>query len=140
MKILFVCVHNSARSQIAEEYTRLGSKGKVEAESAGLEPGMLNPYVIKALLEDGIDISNKKTQSVFELYKKGNTYDYVITVCSKEAEAECPVFPGNTQRLNWPFEDPALFKGSDEEIMDQVRHVRDRIKDKTIAFLNAIVL
>lgn len=104
-------------------------------ESAGLEPGALNPYVVRALKEDGIDISGKKTQSVFDLYKAGRRYSYVVTVCSREAAERCPIFPGQTTRLHWPFADPAAFRGSDDEIMSQVRVVRDAIREKVREFL-----
>ena len=132
--VLFLCVHNSARSQMAEAYLKKFAGDLFQVESAGLEPGKLNPYVVRALQEEGIDISSKKTQSVFELYKAGRLYRYVITVCSKEAAERCPIFPGRTERLYWPFPDPSTFTGSDEEIMMQVRAVRDEIKAKVGAF------
>lgn len=134
-KVLFLCVHNSARSQMAEAYLRKLGGNDFEVESAGLEPGTLNPYVVRALKEDGIDISGKTTQSVFELYKAGRRYSYVVTVCSREATERCPIFPGQTVRLHWPFADPAAFRGSDDEIMTQVREVRDAIREKVREFL-----
>jgi arsenate reductase len=139
-KVLFVCVHNSARSQTAEAYLLRFGGAEFEVESAGLEPGKLNPYVVRALAEDGFDISGKKTQAVLDLYKAGRRYDYVITVCSKEAADRCPLFPGVTrmERLHWPFADPAGFTGTDEQIMAQVREVRDAIRDKVREFVNAL--
>jgi arsenate reductase (thioredoxin) len=128
--VLFLCVHNSARSQMAEAYLRRFGGDLFEPESAGLEPGTLNPYVVRALREDGIDISSHETRSVFDLYKAGRTYRYVITVCSREAADRCPIFPGQTVRLHWPFADPSAFKGSDEQIMAQVREVRDAIRER----------
>jgi arsenate reductase len=101
--VLFICVHNSARSQMAEAYLRKFGGDAFQVESAGLEPGKLNLYVVKALQEDGIDISSKKTQGVFELYKAGRSYRYVITVCSMEAAEQCPIFPGRAEKLYWPF-------------------------------------
>ncbi len=133
-KVLFICVHNSARSQMAEAYLRKLGGTEFETESAGLEPGKLNPFVVRALSEEGIDISGKKTQGVFDLYKAGRRYDYVITVCSREAADRCPIFPGITQRLHWPFDDPAAFTGTDEEVMARVREVRDEIKEKVRDF------
>ena len=85
IKILFVCVHNSARSQIAEAYFNNLIDNKYIAESAGIEPGSLNQLVVEVMKEDGIDISNNKTKSVFDFYKEGRLYAYVITVCDKEA-------------------------------------------------------
>jgi len=133
--VLFVCVHNSARSQMAEAYLKRLGGDSFEVESAGLEPGRLNPYVVKVLQEDGIDISSKKTQDVFELFKAGRTYRYVITVCSKDAADRCPIFPGRAERLHWPFPDPATFTGSDEEILAKVREVRDAIKERVRLFV-----
>jgi arsenate reductase (thioredoxin) len=135
ISVLCLCVHNSARSQMAEAYLRLLGGDLVEVESAGLEPGELNPYVVRALKEEGIDILGKKTQDVFNLFKSGRTYRYVITVCSKEAAESCPIFPGRVKRLHWPFSDPSTFRGSDNEIMAQVREVRDAIREKVGDFV-----
>lgn len=127
-KVLFLCVHNSARSQMAEAYlARLGGD-RFRAESAGLEPGKLNPYVVRALAEDGIDIAGKPTRSVFDLFKAGARFEVVVTVCDKEAAERCPIFPGLSERLHWPFPDPSRLTGSDEEIMAAVRAIRDDIR------------
>jgi len=133
--VLFICVHNSARSQMAEAYLKKFGGDAFDVESAGLEPGKLNPYVVRALEEDGIDISSKKTQDVFELFKAGRMYRYVVTVCSKEAAERCPIFPGRAEKLYWPFPDPSTFTGSDEEILSKVRVVRDAIKDRVQLFV-----
>jgi arsenate reductase len=135
IKVLFLCVHNSARSQIAEAWLKKLGGPDFEVESAGLEPGALNPFVVRALLEVGIDISGKETQGVFELYKAGRRYRYVVTVCSREAAERCPIFPGVAERLHWPFDDPSTFTGSDEEIMARVREVRDAIKARVAEFI-----
>jgi arsenate reductase len=134
-KVLFLCVHNSARSQMAEAYLAKFGAGRFIAESAGLEPGKLNPFVVRALAEDGIDIAGKSTRDVFSLFRSGATFDAVVTVCSKEAAERCPIFPGRVERHHWPFDDPSRFKGSDEEIMAQVRVVRDAIKAKVQEFV-----
>ncbi|MFP4364535.1 MAG: arsenate reductase ArsC, partial [Spirochaetia bacterium] len=136
-RILFICVHNSARSQMAEEYTRKLAGDIFEAESAGLEPGELNPLVVQVLQEDGIDISGKKPQSVFELYSAGKTYSYVITVCSREAEEKCPIFPGAVNRLSWPFPDPTKLEGSPDEKLLKTREIRDVIKEEVRQFTQA---
>jgi arsenate reductase (thioredoxin) len=120
---------------MTESYVRLLGSDLFEVESAGLEPGTLNPFVVRALKEEGIDISGKKTQDVSHLFRAGRTYDYVITVCSKEAAERCPIFPGRVERLHWPFADPSTFRGSDEEIMAQVRDVRDAIREKVRQFV-----
>ena len=120
---------------MAEAYLKRFGGDAFEVESAGLEPGKLNPYVVRALQEDGIDISSKTTQGVFDLFKAGKTYRYVITVCSKEAADRCPIFPGRSEKLHWPFPDPSTFTGSDEEIMAKVREVRDAIKERIQLFV-----
>jgi arsenate reductase (thioredoxin) len=135
ISVLCLCVHNAARSQMAEAYFRLLGGDIFEVESAGLEPGNLNPYVVRALREDGIDIAGKKTQDVFSLYKAGRTYRFVITVCSREAAERCPVFPGASEKIHWPFPDPAAFTGTDEQVMAAVREVRDQIREKVRAFV-----
>jgi arsenate reductase len=139
ISVLFLCVHNSARSQMAEAYLRKFGRDLFAVESAGLEPGALNPNVVKALKEDGIDISTHGTQDVFELYKSGRTYRYVITVCSREAAERCPIFPGRTERLHWPFPDPSTFRGTEDEVMAQVRVVRDAIRDKVKDFVSEVL-
>jgi len=135
VSVLCLCVHNSARSQIAEAYFRRFGGDLVEVESAGLEPGVLNPLVVRALAEDGIDIAGKPTQDVFSLSKAGRTYRYVVTVCSREAAERCPIFPGRSERLHWPFPDPSTFTGSDVEKLAKVREVRDAIRDKVREFV-----
>ena len=135
-KILFVCVHNSARSQMAEAFLQHYGKGNFEAESAGIEKGNLNPYVVQAMKENGIDISRNETKGVFDLFKNGNAYDAVITVCEKEAAEKCPIFPGKGKKIQWFFPDPSKFTGTKEEILSQVRKVRDAIKEKVIQFVN----
>ena len=133
--VLVVCVHNTARSQMAEEYIRKYGGDRFEAESAGLEPGEMNPYAVKVLLEDGIDIRGKATRSVFDLYNRGRRYEHVITVCGREAEEKCPIFPGPTLRHSWPLPDPAGFEGTEEEILSRVREIRDAIKEKARDFV-----
>lgn len=135
-KILFICVHNSARSQMAEAYLRHYAGDLFDVESAGLTPGTLNPYVVRVMGEDGFDISHKVPRSVFDLYRAGKTYSWVITVCSREAEEGCPIFPGPVRRLNWPFPDPSRLRGNDDEIMAGTREVRNMVKERIISFVN----
>jgi arsenate reductase len=105
-----------------------------EAQSAGLEPGIINPLVTEALQELGMDISKNKTQRVFDVWKSGQMFQFVITVCS-EAEAKgCPIFPGVTTRLHWPVDDPSKFTGTREERLEQTRRVRDQIHAKIDSF------
>ena len=133
--ILFVCIHNSARSQMAEAFLNKYGQGIFEAESAGLEPGKMNPNVVNVMQEMGIDLRLKTTQGVLELLKKGNSYDAVITVCDGASAEKCPVFPGSGKRIAWSFEDPSSFKGSQEEILQHTREVRDEIEKSVKAFV-----
>jgi arsenate reductase len=134
-RVLFVCVHNSARSQMAEAFLNSLAGDRFEAESAGLEAGVLNPRVVRVMKEAGIDISGKKTNSVFEFFKQERKYRYVITVCDESSGERCPVFPGKTIRLHWSFEDPSAFTGAEEEILEKTRGVRDRIRERILAFI-----
>lgn len=127
-RVLFVCVHNSARSQMAEAFLNTLYGDRFEAESAGLEPGALNPYAVRVMQEAGIDISSAQTKSAFDLYRAGRLYSYVVTVCDPTAAERCPVFPGLTTRLHWGFPDPSLATGSDAEKVEYVRSVRDAIR------------
>ncbi len=135
-KALFICVHNSARSQMAEAFLKQMAGDKFDVESAGLEPGKLNPIVVEAMKEVEIDISQNKTKSVFDLYKQGKQYDYVITVCDESQSGACPVFPGKGERLHWGFDDPSGFQGTWEEKLERTREVRDKIRRRIIEWLN----
>lgn len=137
-KVLFICVHNSARSQMAEEFLRQVGGDKFEVCSAGFEPTEINPLVVEVMREEGIDLSEKKTQSVFDLYKEGKIFNYVITVCKKGTDEDCPIFPGIVRRMNLPFEDPAKLEGSQEEKLVKTREIRDSIKDKVKNFVEAV--
>jgi arsenate reductase len=133
-KILFICVHNSARSQMAAALMNKMCGGSFEAHSAGLEPGTINPLVVEALQEVGIDVSRNKTQRVFDVWKSGQMFEFVVTVCS-EAEAEgCPIFPGISTRLHWPFDDPSKFTGTHEQKLERTQRVRDQIQAKIDSF------
>lgn len=133
-KVLFICVHNSARSPMAEAFLNTLAGDRFYAESSGFEPGILNPYVIQVMKESGIDISNNKIDSVFDFFKEGRIYDYVITVCDTAKAEQCPIFPGLALRLNWSFANPADFTGTDDQILAETRKVRDQIKVKIEKF------
>jgi arsenate reductase len=135
-KVLFVCVHNSARSQMAEAFLNHFDGDCLIAESAGLEPGRLNPRVVKVMQEVGIDISGKGTQEVFDLFKKGRLFQAVITVCDEASAEGCPIFPGVVRRMGWSFPDPSTFTGTEEEVLVQIRSVRDQIKETVLAFIS----
>ncbi|MBN1197316.1 MAG: arsenate reductase ArsC [Candidatus Aminicenantes bacterium] len=137
-RVLFVCIHNSARSQMAEAYFNLYSKDGYMAESAGIEPGELNPLVVEVMREEGIDISGNVTKSVFDFFKEGRLYSYVITVCDTEAAERCPIFPGNTERIHWSFKDPSKAEGTEKEKLAITRGIRDEIKEKIKAFVGEL--
>jgi arsenate reductase len=126
-KVLFVCIHNSARSQMAEAFLNHFCGDQFEAHSAGLEPGTLNPLVVEAMAEEGIDISKNPTKSVWDMFQSGQQFGYVITVCDETSAESCPIFPGNSIRLHWSFRDPSQFKGTHDEKLAAIRKVRDMI-------------
>jgi arsenate reductase len=129
-KVLFICIHNSARSQMAEAWLNHTCGEFFEAQSAGLEPGTLNPLAVEVMREAGIDISGKKTQAVFDVFKSGQLFSHVVTVCDESSAEKCPIFPGPTKRLHWSFADPSQVTGTNEEKLRQVREVRDEIRTK----------
>ena len=129
-KVLFVCIHNSARSQMAEAWLNYFYGDRFEAKSAGLEPGSLNPLAVMVMEEVGIDLSRYQTKSVFNMIKSGGLFSWVITVCDESSTEHCPIFPGPAQRLHWSFPDPALLTGTFEEKKDQVRIIRNNIREK----------
>ena len=135
VKVLFLCIHNSARSQMAEAYLKKYASDKFDAESAGLEPGTLNPLAIEVMKEDGIDISGNPTNDVFDFFKQGKIFQYVVTVCDPKASESCPVFPGMMEKMNWEFSDPSKFDGTHEEKRRQTRIVRDQIKEAVLNFI-----
>ncbi|MEA2061054.1 MAG: arsenate reductase ArsC [Thermodesulfobacteriota bacterium] len=136
-KVLFVCGHNSGRSQIAEAYLKHLGKNKFKVTSAGLKPhDAVNPLVIKVMKEENIDISHNKPKAVFDLVKNGALFSYVITVCDKETDKNCPIFPGIQKRENWPFPEPRAVDGTYKEKLDQVRTIRDDIKSRIIEYFN----
>ena len=129
-RVLFLCIHNSARSRMAEAFLKQIAGDRFEVESAGLEPGKLNPLAVQAMRLVGIDISRNPTQSVFELFKAGRRFQYVISVCDEASAKRCPIFPGVTTRLNWGFDDPSSFTGTDQERLERTIQVRDQIREK----------
>ena len=137
-KVLFLCIHNSARSQMAEAYLKKFGGDNFIVESAGLEPGKLNPLAVEVMKEDCIDIANNPTKDVFDLFKQGKVYNYVITVCDAANAERCPIFPGMLRKLAWSFKDPSSFSGTQEEKLAQTRTVRDEIKEAVQGFVNEL--
>ena len=139
VKVLFICGHNSGRSQMAEAFLNNLAAGKIYAESAGLEPKPVNPLVVKVMAEIGYDLSQVKPDSIFDLFKQRKLYDYVITLCDETVGKQCPVFPGITQRLHWPFEDPGQLSGSYDEKIVALRRIREQIRDKLQEWIKTVI-
>lgn len=131
--VLFLCVSNSCRSQMAEALLRRHARGQFDVESAGLEPGEIHPLARAVMSEAGLDLSTHRPKNVKDFLGKRH-FGYLIILCA-EAEAKCPVFPGISFRLDWPFPDPAKAEGSEEERLSRFRQVRDDIERRILAWL-----
>lgn len=132
--VLFLCTGNSARSQMAEAFLREHAGDRFVAYSAGLRPKGVNSFAVRVMTELGLDLSDARSKSVKEFLGRERLH-YVVTVCG-EAEANCPrAFPGAVKYLHWLFEDPAAFKGSEEETLAKFREVRDRVRTRVRAWL-----
>ena len=125
--VLFVCIHNSARSQMAEAFVNARCGKRLTAYSAGLERGTLNQIVVEGMREIGIDISGNQPKSVDDAAVRAREYDYVVTVCDETSAEACPIYPTSGTRLHWSFPDPSTFRGSDDERLNRTREVRDAI-------------
>ena len=123
---------------MAEAFLNDLAASKIFAESAGLEPKPINPLVIEVMAEIGHEVSWAKSDSVFDFFRQGKLYDYVITLCDATVGKQCPVFPGITQRLHWPFEDPEELIGSRDEKLADLRRIRDQIKDKLQTWIKTV--
>lgn len=131
MKIMFVCTGNSCRSQMAEGIAKHLGRNRFEVYSAGLEAHGVNPRAVKVMSEIGIDISGQTSDEIDP--KLLNTMDYAITLCG-DAEERCPITPPQVTKMHWPFDDPAKATGTEEEIMEQFRIVRDAIYKRLEVF------
>ncbi|MDQ7824225.1 MAG: arsenate reductase ArsC [Candidatus Eremiobacteraeota bacterium] len=127
MKILYLCTGNSARSQMAEAWTRHLKGGILEPYSAGIEAHGINPLTVEVMKEAGIDISGQRSKTSLELLKEGVKVDYVVTLCD-DARASCPFFPAQVKVLHHGFRDPAKAEGSHEDRLKVFREVRDEIR------------
>ncbi len=133
-KVLFLCTHNSCRSQISEGIANHYLSDKLHALSAGTERTSVNPRAIVVMEEIGIDISAHRSKTIDEV--AGEKFDYVITLCG-DANERCPLFFGGVKRIHIGFSDPSKAAGTEEEIMAEFRQVRDEIKQKLLQFFNA---
>ena len=135
-KAIILCTGNSCRSQIAEGYLRNLAGNIFEVTSAGLNPSIVNPKAIQVMAEDNIDISSHSSKNVDQFM--GQKFDYIITVCDN-AKEHCPVFPGSGKRIHWSFRDPADATGTEDEILEVFRTVRDQIKKKLTEFVDGSI-
>jgi arsenate reductase len=131
-RVLFLCTHNSARSQMAEGWLRHLAADRFEVDSAGTEATGVHPLATRAMAEVGIDLSSHRSKTVDELLDR--PWDYAITVCDR-AHERCPVFPGRTTRVHWSFDDPARAAGSDGVRLAEFRRIRDAIETRLRAWL-----
>ena len=136
--ILFVCIHNSARSQMAEAFINHRFGDRFHAKSAGLESGTLNPVVVEAMKEIDIDISNNATKTVDEILAMKESFDYVVTVCDEANAERCPVFPGPGERIHWGFPDPSALQGAADDKLARTRVIRDAIQERLSAWASSV--
>ena len=127
-RVLFLCTGNSARSQMAEALLRRYAGWNFDVYSAGLQPREIHKYTYAVMLEIGIDMSEQRSKPLTEFLGRVH-FGYLITVCSK-AEEDCPIFPGVSNRLYWPFDDPVAFEGNAQEKLDKFRQARQEIDEK----------
>jgi arsenate reductase (thioredoxin) len=132
-RVLFLCTHNSARSQIAEGFLRAMAGERFEIASAGTEATHVHPLAVKAMAEVGMDLSGHTSKTVDQFLDQ--PWDYVITVCDS-ANEKCPIFPKRTNRLHWSFQDPSQATGTDEERLDVFRQSRDQIRSRLADWLS----
>jgi arsenate reductase len=135
-KVLFLCTGNSARSQIAEAFLRKFAGERFDVFSAGLETQGINPFAVKVMEEIGFDLSGQHSKDVGQFLGHAH-FGYVITVCA-QAESRCPIFPGASIRLHWPFEDPAAFQGTEEQKLNKYREIRDQIRVRIESWLREL--
>ncbi|MGA0097175.1 MAG: arsenate reductase ArsC [Bacilli bacterium] len=135
IRVLFICIHNSARSQMAETFLNDLGKDIFVAESAGLEAGTLNPIAVAAMKEVGYDIANNQTKNVFDFFQQGKRYEIVVKVCDAMNDQRCPIFPATKVSLHWDLPDPSSLAGSTEEKLNAIRPIRDLIKVKVEALI-----
>ena len=133
-RVLFVCTHNSARSQMAEGMVRAWGGGRFEALSAGTEATRVRPEAMEVMREIGIDISGHESKTIDPFI--GEAFEWVITVCDAAKES-CPVIPGARQQAHWSIDDPSAVEGSEEERLEAFRTARDVIRDRVHIFLLA---
>jgi arsenate reductase len=130
IRVLFLCVHNSARSQIAEGLLRARLGERAEVYSAGSDPTRVHPFALRVLQDEGIDAARHRSKSVDEFINQ--RFDYVITLCAEEV---CPTFPNAATRLHWELRDPAAVEGSTDETLEAFRQTVSELKERLAQFI-----
>ena len=139
LQVLFVCVHNAARSRMAEALLRAMGGPSIEVTSAGFDPQAMNPLAIEAMVLAGLPVGTTAVQpSVFDLYRAGRHFHYVISVCDESHGQRCPLFPGVTQRLTWNFPDPTDFVGTREAQLAQIIDLREALRARIATWLETL--
>lgn len=136
-RFMFICIHNSGRSQMGEAFLRHYAGDRFEVHSAGIEAGHLNPLVVKAMEEIGISMEGHYAKKAMDYVTRGEHFDYVVTVCDESNAERCPMFPGKHQRMHWSFPDPSALTGTDEEKLAGIRPIRDAIGKKIQEWLKS---
>lgn len=136
-RIMFVCIHNSARSQMCEAFVKHYAPERFEVHSSGIEAGKLNPLVVQTMTEIGISMDGQYAKPAQEYIDRKETFDYVITVCDESSAERCPTFAGRHVRMHWGFPDPSALTGSNEEKLKGIRPIRDSIQKRVINWLTA---
>lgn len=136
-RVMFICIHNSGRSQMGEAFLRHVASDRFDVFSAGIESGKLNPLVVKAMEEAGVSMDGHFAKKAQDFVDRGEHFDYVITVCDESNAERCPMFPGKHERMHWGFPDPSALTGSDEEKLAGIRPIRDAIQDKVQEFVQS---
>lgn len=134
-RIMFVCIHNSARSQMCEAFVRHFAGERFDVHSSGIEAGKLNPLVVQAMAEIGISMEGQYAKPANTYIENDEKFDYVVTVCDESSAERCPMFPGKHTRLHWGFPDPSAITGTDEEKLAGIRPIRDNILQRVNEWL-----
>lgn len=129
-RIMFVCIHNSARSQMAEAFVRHYAADRFDVHSSGIEAGKLNPLVVQAMAEVGVSMDGHFAKGAQEYIDRKEVFEYVVTVCDESSAERCPMFPGKHVRMHWGFPDPSAIQGTDDEKLAGIRPIRDAIEKK----------
>lgn len=134
-RVMFICIHNSGRSQMGEAFLRHLAGDRFDVASAGIESGTLNPLVVRAMEEVGVPMAGHCAKKAQDFVDRGEHFDYVITVCDESNAERCPMFPGKHERLHWGFPDPSALTGTDGEKLVGIRPIRDSIESKVREFI-----